>query len=652
MKRIFYFCLAAVFLISGEAMAGKKWLAEKLGNDFAIAQSYLDDFGNLQPKEKVFLYYLFRAAVAGRDIYYDQRHRDAVKIREFVEDTLQHEKLPGSLKKRLETYAKYLWINNSQYHVRTGLKFAPPFTYEELQKALPGKYLAWLTESLFDSAAEPVLTNLTPKSAEGDILQASATNIYDKGIKLSEINALPSSWKGKLNVRFAKVNGAVVPQAYKIGGAYDKELSNIVYFLKKALPLASDLQKSSLEKLIRYYETGDEKIFKESGIDWLREAAPVDTINGFTETYMDPRQVVGSWEGMAYYTAKDPILQGFSDHVQYFEDHMPWRDAYKKKNIQSKPVATMINVAVAVGEGGPVTWSGINLPNYQDIRTKYGSKNVILQNMIEARNEVLLDMLIKEFYLPEYQSFMKKYYKTARKMLLYMHEVIGHGSGSADAKLGGKDPRDFIGKNYGAMEEARASLVAYHYINDPILTKIGAFKPEEQRDVMKALYLLEFQNQLIMLRNAKGEDVLREAHDRADQMIFEYVRKNFGGFEVVQEKGKYYVRITNPEKIHEGASQLLKIIHEAKAKGDKKTVDSYLEKYGNHFNADWRDNVVQRAEAAKIPQLVAMTFPKLIPVLKNGEVVDVKIGAAENFMDQQLRFGRISKTKEVSEKNY
>lgn len=654
MKRIFYAALLVIMLaglLPAKADA-RQWLLEKLGTEFAISRSYLDDFEKLSVKERVFLYYLFRAGVAGRDIYYDQRHSDALRIRKFIEANLDNPKISKNFRKQLLTYAKYLWINNSQYHARTGIKFVPEFSYDELLAAINTKEVARFRREIFEGKYEPVLTNLTPKPEEGDILQASAANIYDSDVSLAEVERLPAFWKGKLNVRFARSNPRVKPEVYKIGGVYGRELSNVVYFLKKAATLAEGLQKSFLEKLIRYYETGDEELFKAANIDWLMESEPVDTINGFTETYMDPRQVVGSWEGIAYYTAQDSILKGFAENVQYFEDRMPWDDPFKRKNISSKPVATMINVAVAVGEGGPVTWSGINLPNYQDIRTKHGSKNVILQNMIEARSQVLLDMLIKEFYLPEYQKLMKKHYKTARKMLLYMHEVIGHGAGSASPLLGGKDPRDFIGKNYGAMEEARASLVAYHHITDPKLVEIGAFTPEESRDVMKALYLLEFQGQLITLRNAKHEEVLREAHDRADQLLFEYIRKNFGGFDVVQHNGKYYVQITDIDKIHKGAGELLKIIHNAKATGDRKTVDGLLEEYGNRFNPAWRDDVVRRAEAAKIPELVAMVFPTLRPVLKNGEVVDVKLTNKESFPDQQRRFGRISRTTEISAENF
>ncbi|MDO8527272.1 MAG: hypothetical protein Q7T03_06270 [Deltaproteobacteria bacterium] len=636
---------------SAPMKTGKHFLVEKLGkNEFAIARCYLDHFVTLTPKERILLYYLTRASIAGRDIYYDQRHRDALQIRDLAESLLSEE-APPNLKKKFLTYAKYIWINNSQYHVRSGLKFAPPFTFEELQSVLPETYFERIRASIFDVQTEPVLTNLTPTADEGDIIQASAVNIYDRSLTLAQIEGQDAFWKAKLNVRFAKSDSKVVPQVYKVDGVNGKQLSNIVHFLKQAIPLTDGNQKKALENLVRYYETGDEKFFKESSIDWLKSDSKVDTINGFVETYMDPRQMVGSFEGIAYSTLEEPVLTGISENVQYFEDRMPWADIYKRKKISSKPVANLIEVAVATGEGGPVTWGGINLPNYQDVRSKYGSKNVVLTNVLETRAEVTKELTIKEFYLPEYQAMVKKNYKVAREMILYLHEVIGHGSGTAAQNLR-VDPREVIGKNYGAWEEARADLVALHQVGDSKLAEIGAFEKENQEAVIKAVYLLELQGQLQRLRGAQKEDVLREAHDRAGQLIFEYLRQNTKGFEVVNVRKKYYVRILDLNDLRQGVSQLLKIVQEAKATGDKKTVDNFMEKYGTTFNKEWRNNIVARAEKIGLPELIAIVFPKLVPVFKDDKLVDIELKNNESFVDQQLRFGRISQTTLVSGEYY
>lgn len=629
----------------------KTWLLEKIpGNEFDIARSYLDEFDTLTLNQKLTLYYLTRAAIAGRDIYYDQRHKDAVRIRIFFEQLFAQKSLSQKLHNQIHDYLKLIWINNAQYHARTGLKFVPAFSFEDLKAALPADTdLEWLKKPVFDAKHQPILTNLTPTAEEGDIIQASANNIYDVGISLDELNALDPSWLTKLNVRFHKTNNQIQPMSYKIGGAYGKQLEHIVHFLNLALKHADEEQKSGLQKLIKFYQTGEEEDFRQASIDWLKSQPKVDTINGFIESYMDPRQTVGSWEGMAYHVSEDMVLKAISSHVQYFEDHMPWKEEFKRKNITSKPVATLINVAVATGEAGPVTWGGINLPNYQDIRSQFGSKNVVLTNLIEARNQIKKDLLISEFYLPEYQEIMGKHYQTAYQMLLFMHEVIGHGSGKASDSLVG-DPRNHIGQNYGAWEEARASLVAWHHIGDPFLATLGAFDSKDHEDVMKAFYLKELQDQLLTLRAAAHEDILREAHDRADQMIFEYVRLNSGNaFEVLETNGSVFVKINDVHAIHKTASELLTIVHEAKATGNKALVDEFLTRYGNQFNKSWRDIIIQHANRLGLAKEVAMVFPKLVPVFENGMITNITINNAESFTDQQLRFGRASQTTDISD---
>ena len=46
--------------------------------------------------------------------------------------------------------------------------------------------------------------------------------------------------------------------------------------------------------------------------------------------------------------------------------------------------ANAIDVVVETGDSGPVTPIGINLPNDEEVREKYGSKSVSLSNVNEA----------------------------------------------------------------------------------------------------------------------------------------------------------------------------------------------------------------------------------------------------------------------------
>ncbi|MCP5464352.1 MAG: hypothetical protein H7A33_04935 [Deltaproteobacteria bacterium] len=627
----------------------REYLLEKFNNGkVAVVRSYLDGFENLSKNDKLKLYYLSRAAIAGRDIHYDQVHENGLKLRGFFEDLVFNKKLNGDLANQAEDFLKIIWAYNGQYHGKTGHKIVPSFDWAELQNALPKENLEWL-KPLFDKSVEPILTNLTPKGAEGDIIQASATNIYDNGLSLEDIKGVASDYAGKLNVRFAKTAQGIEPQVYKIGGVYGDQLKNVAYFLKKAAELSDGDQKAGLEELVNYYESGDEETFRKASIAWLKSEPKVDTINGFIESYMDPRQVVGSWEGVAYYTNTDPVLEKVSENVAYFEKGMPWSEEYKRTNFESKPVATLINVAMMAGESAASSVIGINLPNYQDIRSKFGSKNVILTNLMEAYTQSSGGKYISNFILPENQDVVEKYSRKTDDFLTFLHEVIGHGSGKAADSLKG-DPRDHIGPNYGAWEEARASLVAYHYLLDDKFSEWGYYPKKDKDEFAKAFLVDTFTSPLYGLRRAEHETILREAHDRARLLISEYVRQNSDGcYEVVNTEGNYFVKMNDVNKCIKAASDLLKIVHEAKATGDRKTVDAYMEKYGTHINTQWRDNVVARVNKLKLPEAKTLVFPKLVPVIENGQVADIKVDNSESFFEQQKRFGQISKSTEVSD---
>ena len=51
-------------------------------------QYYADGFAALPLDQKILIWHLYQAALAGRDIYYDQRYRHALDMREVLEEIL------------------------------------------------------------------------------------------------------------------------------------------------------------------------------------------------------------------------------------------------------------------------------------------------------------------------------------------------------------------------------------------------------------------------------------------------------------------------------------------------------------------------------------------------------------------------------------
>src|SRR4051794_34910682 len=67
-----------------EANADRKYLLERV-DDAAVVQLYADGFRELSQKEKMLVWHLYRAAIAGRDIFYDQRYAHNLEMRDVLE---------------------------------------------------------------------------------------------------------------------------------------------------------------------------------------------------------------------------------------------------------------------------------------------------------------------------------------------------------------------------------------------------------------------------------------------------------------------------------------------------------------------------------------------------------------------------------------
>ena len=71
-------------------MIDRRYLLEQV-DDAAVVQLYADGFNRLPLREKTLVWHLYQAAIAGRDIYYDQRYAHALEMRDVLEEILTHD---------------------------------------------------------------------------------------------------------------------------------------------------------------------------------------------------------------------------------------------------------------------------------------------------------------------------------------------------------------------------------------------------------------------------------------------------------------------------------------------------------------------------------------------------------------------------------
>ena len=633
----------------------RKYLLERIG-DAAVVQIYADGFEGLPLEEKLLVWHLYLAAIAGRDIYYDQRSAHGLEMRAVLEAILTHdEHVDADTLAEIRRYTKLFWINSGPYNNLTARKFVlgcPPDAFLAAVQAAsrdgaefptrpgesPEEMVERLSPMFFDPAFEPIVTNKTPGPG-GDILLDSANNLY-VGVSSEDLAGFEEAYP--LNSRLVKrADGSLVEEPYRIGGRYSEEIRRIIHHLKDAAAVAPGPTAEALLALVTYYESGTVEDRKAYDIAWVRDAdASVDTINGFTEVYMDARGVKGSWESAVFYVNEEKTadIKKIAAEAQWFEDRMPWAPEYRKPDVQGI-TANAIEVVIETGDCGPVTPIGINLPNDQEVREQYGSKSVSLSNVIEAYAESTPTAFHAEFsWTGEEAARAEKWGGLSKELLVNMHEVIGHASGRVSDTLEGQ-PQDAIKEYYSALEEGRADLIALYFMADPRLAELGLVAAEDQAEMARAAFEDYTRNALVQLRRVPEGEQIEEDHMRNRQMVVRWLIENSEAIEVRERDGKTYYVMVDPEAFRAGVGELLAEVQRIKSEGDYDAAKALFDSYGITFDPDLRDQVVSRVEALDLPSYTGFVMPRLEPKYdEQGEIVDVAISYPRDLEAQMLEY--------------
>ena len=636
------------------ATSDRKYLLERV-DDAAVVQLYADGFAALPLDQKRLIYHLYMAALAGRDIYYDQRYAHNLEMRDVLEEILTHSSgVEAQTLAEIQRYTKLFWLNTGPHNNLTARKFVlktSPGAFAAAAKAAekagaqfpvrPGETLDALLKRLepmfFDPAFDSIVTNKTPGAGK-DILAASANNLYS-GVTMQDVEGFTERYS--LNSRLVKQNGKLVEEVYRLGGRYDSPIRNIIQHLEAAIPFATTQMANALRALIKWYQTGETADRIAYDIAWVQDRnSPVDTINGFIEVYMDPRGHKGSWEALVFYVnpEKTEGIRKLAADAQWFEDRMPWAAQYRKQGVRGI-TANAIDVVVETGESGPITPVGINLPNDQNIREKYGSKSVSLSNVNEAYDRSTSEEFRREFaWTPEEAQRAEKWSSTAGELTTNMHEVIGHASGKISEKLKGS-PQTALREQYSALEESRADLVALYFLPNPRLAELGLVDGKDHADIVQAEYESYTRNALVQLRRVREGTQIEEDHMRNRQMIVRWLMANSKAIDVRQRDGKTYYVMVDPKAFTEGVGRLLAEVQRIKAEGDYEAAKKLFETYGVHFDARLRDEVVARVEKLNMPSYTGFVQPKLEAVKAgDGSITDVKISYPLDLTTQMLEY--------------
>ena len=622
--------------------------------DIQMLRYRLDGFEALTLRQKLYIYYLAKATLCGRDITTDQFGRYNLRIRKVLEAIYEHYEGDRTTAeyKALETYLKRVWFSNGIHHHYGCEKFVPAFTEEYFRQVVDccgceDENIDELCKVIFDPTIQPKRVN---QKAGDDLVQTSACNYYEEVTQQEaenfyeamrdENDPMPISYG--LNSTLRKTaDGMLKEDVWHEGGLYGDAIKHITYWLEKAAEVAeNELQAKIIGMLVDYYRTGDLRKFDAYSIEWLKEhEGRIDFINGFIEVYGDPLGMKASWEGIVTY--EDMVAtqrtQTISKNAQWFEDHSPVDPRFRKPQVVGV-TANVVCSAMLGGDEYPSTAIGINLPNADWIRARYGSKSITIGNLTHAYNQAAKgNGFLLEFVADEAtRALIEKYGDVCDDLHTDLHECLGHGSGQLLAGVSA----DALGSYGSTIEEARADLFGLYYIADAKLVELGLVPDAE---AYKSQYYTYMMNGLLtQLTRIQPGNEIEEAHMRNRALIARWTLEHYpSAVRLVKHEEKTYVEVSDYEQLREAFAKLLAEIQRIKSEGDFETAKLLVERYAIHVEPKLHEELLARYKSLGIAPYKGFLNPKMeIVADSDGNATDVRLDYTEAYDEQMLRYSK------------
>ena len=352
-------------------------------------------------------------------------------------------------------------------------------------------------------------------------------------------------------------------------GDYSKNLNNVCECLKAAREFASnDIQKQMINKYIEHFTYGQLDAHKESQKLWIQDKGPVvETNMGFIENYRDPAGKRAEFESFVSMVDKEKSvkLQTLVDNAPKFLDTLPWPKEFEKDTF-NPPDFTALDILTFCNSGIP---AGINIPNYDDIRSNYGFKNVSLDNVI--RSGYSSDTEPTQFLSPDDDAMFKKFVIKAFAVDVAGHELLGHGSGKlftegVDGTLNFDNvtspitnslvstwykPGETFGSVFGRMgsayEECRAECVGLYLSGNQDMHTIFSHTNDEWEDIMYTSWLWMIRaGVLSLLAYDPDKNMWMQAHSQARYVIYQVMKEagqNFVSIEMTENSSNFVIKV-------------------------------------------------------------------------------------------------------------
>jgi hypothetical protein len=305
----------------------------------------------------------------------------------------------------------------------------------------------------------------------------------------------------------------------------------------------------------------------DSEMAWMDLDGPIEVAIGPYEVYTD--QLFGTKTAYeAFITVRNPeesaALDKYKGMLRDMEENLPVDDGYKnfKRGFES-PIA-VVNQVHGGGDNVPgVQTIAFNLPNDERVREAKGAKKVLLNNVMGAKFDRILDPMAAKVLVDDQAKLLMQKYMGINTLFHELSHSLGPGTIMKDGVETTVNAE--LQERYSAIEEGKADVMGAW--NILYMMERGELPAAERENFLATYFAGLFRS----MRFGIGE-----AHGKGAAFQYSYY-KEAGAFTVDEENGKYRVDF---DRLAEAIGELTRRVVEIQGDGDYEAAGAFLDGYG------------------------------------------------------------------------
>ncbi len=305
----------------------------------------------------------------------------------------------------------------------------------------------------------------------------------------------------------------------------------------------------------------------ESELAWMDlKDTPIEMVIGPYETYTDG--LYGAKTAFeAFVVLRNPkessALDVYKSHLRDMEANLPEEEQYKnfKRGFES-PISVGDQIRAGGDANHGIQTVAFNLPNDERVREAKGAKKVILQNVLGAKYDRILQPMAGLVLVPADAANVNKRYMYLETLFHELSHSLGPGSITVN---GQQTTVDKALKDVGSgFEEAKADVMGAYNV---LFMMDQGVLPAAEKPQIRAAYVAG------LFRAMRFGDT--DAHGRGAAMQYRYLRDKGG---IVWDADAKRFRI-DPAKLDAGIRDLVHDIIHLQGTGDYNGTKAFLAKW-------------------------------------------------------------------------